>query len=105
MQAHLVMVLVTRAAFDRVDPFAIGPPPNLHGVAMVVIPLTRIVSRGVAIHASGVTEYGHKGLEGRNRSSIVGLRCFIIGFVAFAVICGSSHGEYKPRSNRSGDRN
>ena len=38
MQAHQVVVLVTGTAFDRVDPFAIGPPPNLHRVAMAVTP-------------------------------------------------------------------
>jgi len=74
VQASQVVVLVTGATFDRIDTLPIGSAPDLHGVAMAIVSLARIVSDGVAIHAARVMQDGHKGFEGGRRSRIVTLR-------------------------------
>jgi hypothetical protein len=80
MPAHEVVVLVTGAAFDRIDTVSVGPTANLHGMAMAIVSLARIVSVGVAIHAARVTEYGRKGFESGSGSVLphhfLDLLCF-----------------------------
>ena len=52
VRARQVMVLVTSAALPRLRSLPIRSPPDLHGMRMAIVSLTREVSRGVAIHAA-----------------------------------------------------
>jgi hypothetical protein len=102
------VVLVTGAAFDCIDTLPLGSTANLHGVAMAILSLTRIVSDGVAVHAAGVAQYWHKRFKGSRRSSIVVLhhvlrRCvdwFCFGM--FTPLSGRPYDQYKQQTTCRG---
>ena len=77
MQAREIVVLMTGAAFDGVQPVPVGSAPDLHGVRMAVVSLTRKVSGGVAIHAARMAQYGNDGLESGGGTSPALQRCVV----------------------------
>ncbi len=70
MHAGQVVVLVTSAALHRIHSLSIRTAPDLHGVLVAVISLAGKVSRRVAIHAAGMTQYGNDIFEGGSGRSI-----------------------------------
>ena len=63
MRSRKVMILVTSAAFNRIQSLPIGSASYLHRVLMAVVPLTREVSPGVAIHATRMAQHRNDGLK------------------------------------------
>jgi hypothetical protein len=63
MHAREVMFLMTSAALNRIYSSPVGSSSDLHCVLMAVISLTRKISGGVAIHASGMTQDRNDGLK------------------------------------------
>ena len=64
LRIRQVVVLMARAALDRLRAVAIGTATHLHGVAMGVIALAREVATRVAIHAAGMMKDGKDRLKG-----------------------------------------
>jgi hypothetical protein len=63
MNARQVMVLMTGAAFNRIQSLPIAPPTDLHRMLMAVVALTRKVSTRVAIHAARMAQHRNDGLK------------------------------------------
>jgi hypothetical protein len=61
-----VVVLMTRAAFDRIDAVAVWPSLNIKQMWVAIISLARIVSAGMTIHAAGMMQYWKNRFEGRS---------------------------------------
>jgi hypothetical protein len=73
MYAGQIVLLVTGAAFDRIQALAVGSAADLHCMLMTVVSLTGKVSGGVTIHAARMAEYGNDVLESGRRGS--GIEC------------------------------
>jgi hypothetical protein len=68
VRTRKVMVLVTGAALNRIQPLPIWSAPHLHRVLMAVVSLAREVSRGVAIHAARMAQHRNDGLKSSSTS-------------------------------------
>jgi hypothetical protein len=55
------------AAFDDMQPFPIGPTPDLHRMLMAIVSLAGKVPSGVAIHTARVPQYGNDVLKSCGR--------------------------------------
>jgi hypothetical protein len=82
MHAGQVVILMTSAALNRIHAVSIGSAPYLHCMRMAVIPLTRKISRRVAIHAAGMTQYGNDFFESGSARSLTHTRCGLRGGIA-----------------------
>jgi hypothetical protein len=68
MHAGQVMILVTRAAFNRVHSLPVGSASDLHRMLMAVVSLTGKISGGVTIHAPRMAQYRNDSLKSSNRT-------------------------------------
>jgi hypothetical protein len=63
MHAGRILLLVTGVTLDRVQTVSIRAAPDLHGVRMAIVSLTRIVTGRMAVHAARMAQYGNNGFE------------------------------------------
>jgi hypothetical protein len=63
MHARQIMVLVTGAAFNRIQSVPIGSPADLHRMLMAVVALARKVSSRVTIHAARMAQHRNDALK------------------------------------------
>ena len=71
MQSHQIVVLMTRAAPHGVNTLPLWSAMDLHRVSMAVVPLTRKVSRGVAIHAARMVQDRDNCFESSSGAGII----------------------------------
>ena len=64
---------MTTAAFDDADAHSVRAAPDLHRVAMIIVALPRVVSAGVAIHASRMSKYGNDRFESSRCTNVISL--------------------------------
>jgi hypothetical protein len=60
MCAIEIVILMAGAAFFGSNAHTCGTAPDVHGVPVAVVALTRIITFGVAIHAAGMTQDGNE---------------------------------------------
>jgi hypothetical protein len=76
VRALQIVILVTGAALDRRSTHAVWSTPDVHDVAMQIVPLPGIVASGVAHYATRMPQRRHDGLEGlhSHRAARIGIR-------------------------------